>query len=75
MAMQRAKDKTEKMKAKSETLDDIINSGILTDNSSKKDEIEIKLEKITVQSSVDEELAKLKSERQRKRKYQVEQEA
>jgi len=37
MAMQRAKDKTEKMKAKSETLDDIINSGILTDNVYKND--------------------------------------
>jgi phage shock protein A len=74
IAMERAEDKTEKMKAKSEALDDMINSGVLTDYTSNKDEIEKELEKITVQSSVDEELAKLKSERQRKKKQQVEQE-
>jgi phage shock protein A len=74
MAMNRAEEKTENMKAKSEALDDMINSGVLTDYTSNKDEIEKELEKITVQNSVDEELAKLKSEKQRKKK-QVEQEA
>ena len=75
MAMNRAEDKAEKMKAKSEALDDMINSGTLTDYTSNKDEIERELEKITVQGSVEEELAKLKSERQRKKKQQLEQEA
>jgi phage shock protein A len=75
MAMDRAEDKTEKMKAKSEALDDMMNSGVLTDYTSNKDEIEKELEKITVQSSVEEELAKLKTERERKKKQQLEQEA
>src|SRR5919198_982768 len=75
MAMNRAEEKTEKMRAKSQALDDMINSGVLTDYTSNKDEIEKELEKITVHSSVEEELAKLKSERERKKKQQVEQEA
>jgi hypothetical protein len=52
----------------------MINSGVLTDYTSNKDEIEKELEKITVQNSVDEELVKLKSEKQRKKKQQLEQE-
>src|ERR671922_1259069 len=76
MAMDRAEDKTEKMRAKSQALDDMINSGVLTDYTSNKDEIEKELEKITVQNSVEEELAKLKSEKERKkRQQQLEQEA
>jgi phage shock protein A len=75
MAMDRAEEKTERMRAKSQALDDMINSGVLTDYTSNKDEIERELEKITVQNSVDEELAKLKSERERKKKQQLEQEA
>jgi phage shock protein A len=75
MSMNRAEDKTEKMRAKSQALDEMINSGVLTDYTSNKDEIERELEKITVQASVEEELAKLKSERERKKRQQVEQEA
>jgi phage shock protein A len=75
MSMNRAEEKTEQMRAKSEALDEMINSGVLTDYTSNKDEIERELEKITVQSSVDEELAKLKSERERKKRQQLEQEA
>src|ERR687887_2299521 len=75
MAMNRAEEKTERMKAKSEALDDMINSGVLTDYTSNKDEIERELEKITVQNSVEEELAQLKSEKERKKKQQLEQEA
>jgi len=74
MAMDRAEEKTENMKAKAQALDDMINSGVLTDYTSNKDEIEKELEKITVQNSVEEELAKLKSEKERKKKQQVEQE-
>lgn len=74
MAMNRAEEKTERMKAKSQALDEMINSGVLTDYTSNKDEIEQELEKITVQSSVDQELAKLKSEKERKKRQQLEQE-
>src|SRR5829696_7258766 len=66
---------TDGMRAKSQALDEMINSGVLTDYTTNKDEIEKELEKITVQNSVDEELAKLKSEKQRKKRQQVEQEA
>src|SRR5215212_5679466 len=74
MAMNKAEEKTERMRAKSQALDEMINSGVLTDYTSNKDEIEKELEKITVQNSVDEELVKLKSEKQRKKKQQLEQE-
>jgi phage shock protein A len=75
MAMQKAEEKTERMRAKSQALDDMINSGVLTDYTSNKDEIERELEKTTVQNSVEEELAKLKSEKERKKRQQLEQEA
>jgi phage shock protein A len=74
MEMNRAEEKTERMRAKSQALDEMINSGVLTDYTSNKDEIEKELEKITIKNSVEEELAKLKSEKQRKKKQQVEQE-
>lgn len=68
MAMNRAEDKTEKMKAKAQALDEMIDSGVLTDYISNKDDIESELEKTTIRSSVDEELAKLKAERDKSRK-------
>ena len=73
MSLNKAEEKTEKMKAKSGALDEMINSGVLTDYTSSKDSIEQELEQITVKGSVDEELAKLKAERQRKKK-QIEEE-
>ena len=75
MAMNKAEEKTERMRAKSQALDEMINSGTLTDYTSNKDEIEKELENISVQNSVEEELAKLKSEKQRKKRQQLEQEA
>ena len=75
MAMNKAEEKTERMRAKSQALEEMIDSGVLTDYTSNKDEIERELQNITVQDSVEEELAKLKSEKQRKKKQQVEQEA
>ncbi|MFL6479201.1 MAG: PspA/IM30 family protein [Nitrososphaera sp.] len=74
ISMSRAEEKTERLRAKSKALDEMINSGVLTDYTSNKDEIEKELEKITVQNSVEEELVKLKSEKQRKKKQQLEQE-
>jgi phage shock protein A len=72
MALDRAEDKTEKMKAKSQALDDMIDSGSLTDYSSGKDDIEKELEESSVKDSVDQELAKLKAEKARKKKQTVE---
>lgn len=68
MAMNKAEDKTEQMKAKAKALDEMIDSGVLTDYTSNKDDIEGELEKMTVKSSVDEELAKLKAERAKQKK-------
>jgi phage shock protein A len=68
VAMNRAEDKTEQMTAKAKALDEMIDSGVLTDYTSNKDDIEGKLEKMTVKSSVDKELAKLKAERDKRQK-------
>ena len=40
MAMNKAEEKTERLRAKSQALDEMINSGVLTDYTSNKDEIE-----------------------------------
>jgi phage shock protein A len=72
MSLNKAEEKTEKMNTKSGALDEMINSGVLTDYTSNKDSIEQELEQITVKGSVDEELAKLKAERQRKKKQMEE---
>src|SRR5712692_11809761 len=86
IAMSRAEDKTEKMKAKAQALDEMIDSGVLTDYTSTStstststtgsdNDIEGELQKMTVKSSVDEELAKLKAENVKKRKNQPKDEA
>jgi phage shock protein A len=78
MAMNRAEDKTEKMKAKAQALDEMIDSGVLTDYTSTSatngsgNDIEGELQKMTVKSSVDEELAKLKAANAKKKKNQPE---
>jgi phage shock protein A len=72
IAMNRAEDKTEKMKAKAQALDEMIDSGVLTDYTSDKDDIDKELEKITVKDSVEEELAKLKAQKARKKKQVTE---
>jgi phage shock protein A len=76
VAMSRAEDKTEKMKAKAQALDEMIDSGVLTDYTSttngSDNDIEAELQKMTVKSSVDEELAKLKFASAKKKKNQPE---
>jgi phage shock protein A len=72
MALNKAEEKTEKMKAKSGALDEMINSGVLTDYTTSKDSIEKELEQVTLKGSVEEELAKLKAEKQRKKKQMEE---
>ncbi|MDM7939295.1 MAG: PspA/IM30 family protein [Methanothrix sp.] len=61
MAVQRAEEKTENMKARSAALDELLDSGTLTDLSG-GDELAAELAKAKAQSSVDDELAKMKSE-------------
>jgi phage shock protein A len=68
VAMNKAEDKTEQMKAKAQALDEMIDSGVLTDYTSNKDDVEGELEKMTAKSSVDQELAKLKAERDKKQR-------
>jgi phage shock protein A len=78
MAMNRAEDKTEKMKAKAQALDEMIDSGVLTDYTSTSsttgsdNDIEGELQKMTVKSSVEEELARLKAANAKKKKNQPE---
>ena len=69
MAMSRAEDKTEQMKAKAKALDEMIDSGVLIDYTNKRDDIiERELEQVSVTASVEEELEKLKVENAKKKK-------
>ncbi len=61
MAIQRAEDKTETMKARSAALDELLASGVLEDFS-ESDQIEKELAKAKAQSTVSDELARLKQE-------------
>jgi phage shock protein A len=61
LAVQRAEEKTEKMKARSAALDELLESGTLTDLSG-GDEIEKELAKVKAKSTVEDELAKMKAE-------------
>ena len=61
MAVQRAEEKTENMKARSAALDELLESGTLTDLSG-GDEIESELAKVKAKSTVEDELAKMKAE-------------
>jgi len=74
IAMNRVEEKAERMKSKAQALDEMISSGVLVDYTSSKDEIENELEQITVNKSVEEELAKLKADKLRKKKRAIEQE-
>lgn len=61
LAVQRAEEKTENMKARSAALDELLESGTLEDYSG-GDEIEKELAKVKAKNTVDDELAKMKSE-------------
>ncbi|MDR4511516.1 MAG: PspA/IM30 family protein [Nitrososphaeraceae archaeon] len=66
MILSRVEEKTDKMQAKAEALDEMLDSGILTDYTKTYEpqdtDIEKELKKVSLNSAVDEELAKLKSE-------------
>jgi phage shock protein A len=61
MAIERAEDKTENMKARSAALDELLESGVLEDYSG-GDQVEKELAKLKAKGSVDEELSRLKAE-------------
>jgi phage shock protein A len=61
MAVQRAEEKTENMKARSAALDELLESGTLTDYSG-GDDLTRELAKVKAKSSVDDMLARMKEE-------------
>jgi phage shock protein A len=61
LAVQRAEEKTDNMKARAAALDELLDSGALEDYSG-GDEIDKELAKIKAKGSVDSELAKMKAE-------------
>jgi len=83
VSLERAEEKAQKMQAKAQALDEMIDTGVLTDytapaGSSGIGDTEAELDKVVLKSSVDEELEKLKAERTRKKnkeKGQQEEEA
>jgi phage shock protein A len=78
VSLNRAEEKTQKMQAKAQALDEMIDSGVLTDYTTSPEnlggDIEAELDKVTMKSSVDEELEKLKAERMRKKNKRTDQE-
>jgi len=62
MAMERAEGKVETMRARAGAIDELLESGALTDVSDGRDSIDRELEKLSLSSGVDDELARLKAE-------------
>jgi phage shock protein A len=63
LALERAENKTEEMKARAEAIDELIEVGTLDDlTSSSKDDIDRELAKISTKSNVESELSRLKAE-------------
>jgi phage shock protein A len=62
LAVQRAEEKTENMKARSAALDELLEAGTLEDFTGGEDDIERELAKISATSNIESELASLKEE-------------
>ncbi len=62
MALQRAQDKVADMQARAGAIDELLESGALTDLTSNSDDIQAQLDKMASTSQVDRELAQLKAE-------------
>jgi len=62
MSVQRAQDKTESMKARSQALDELIDAGTLQDMTSDQTKVEEELSKIKSSDEVDQELKILKQQ-------------
>ncbi len=62
LALERAENKTEEMKARAAAIDELMEAGTLEDLTGNKDEIDRELSKISTQNNVESELARLKAE-------------
>ena len=62
MAIERAENKTETMRARAGAIDELIESGALTDLTDGRDSIDRELEQLTASSGVDAELEQMKAE-------------
>lgn len=62
LAVERAENKTEEMKARSSALDELIETGVLEDLSGTGDDIDRELRKISAKSDLESELERIKSE-------------
>jgi phage shock protein A len=62
MAIERAENKTETMRARAGAIDELIESGALTDLTDGRDSIDRELEQLSVTSGVDSELDRMKAE-------------
>ena len=62
LAVQRAKDKTEQMQARANAIEELTDTGALTDFTSSGDDIDRQLAQISQGGQVDDELAKMKAE-------------
>jgi len=62
LAIQRAESKTENMKARAAALDELVDTGTLTDLTGSKDDIERELSELKQSGDVELELEKLKQE-------------
>jgi len=62
LALERAENKTEDMKARAEAIDELMETGTLQDLTGGKDDIDRELSTISTQSNVESELSRLKAE-------------
>ncbi len=62
MAIERAENKTETMRARAGAIDELLESGALTDLGDRRDPLDRELEQLTVAGGVDADLARLKAE-------------
>ena len=60
MAMQRAENKTDQLKAKAGAIDELVETGVLDDFNGPRDDIERELAQLSISQGVEEELAALK---------------
>jgi phage shock protein A len=71
VALNKAEDKLEKLKLKSEALDQMIDCGLLACYTSNEDKVEKELQNIELQKSVEDELARLKSRLKAKKRKRI----
>lgn len=62
LALERAENKTEEMKARADAIDELMETGTLEDLTGSRDEIDRELSKISTQTNVESDLTRLKAE-------------